>query len=260
MRRLASFLIALLLAASAVILGYAGWLALRRVVLPGAVAVADTPLRAGPPAPQRLFPAEAAAAAANGAGMVAAADLRIGIAIALANLPSGLDRNRAGVAIFGSQDGSDFQFHALAALGDDLILRTQTQATDALRITLAEDAGHARHSYLCRVDHEFARQPTGAVPLRLDASAQRVRFLPGEGLAPGPLHLRRLQDPDWHAPQLAAAGVRSHPEAPCELWLGAGQYELRDPLRPERSQLFAVPGTGTVVLSPVFASARNDRP
>jgi hypothetical protein len=265
MRFVATLAIALLLAASAVLLGYAGWLTLRRVVLPYAPALAHEPLRAGPQPPARLPPSTNGETPLQGTALVPTADLRIAIAIALRNLPAGLDPQTAGVALFGSQDGADFRFYRLAELGNELVLRTDTLATDALRIVLAEDREQARHSYLCRVDHAFSRQPAGTAPLELDASAQRVRFLVPDGdTAYGPLQLRRLGEPDWHAPRAVAAGLRSQRQAPGELWLGAGRYELSDPLRPERRQQFAVPGDGTVVLDPVFNPVvvlpRNDRP
>jgi len=264
MRLLATILIALLLAASVLILGYAGWLTLRRVVLPGAPVLAHEPLRAGPTPPARLPPQAGDEAAPNGSALVPAADFRIAIAITITNLPAGLDRHQAGLALFGSADGSDFRFHRLADLGEDLLLQTQTLATGALRIVLAEDAEQARHSFLCRVDHEFARQPAGATPLALDATAQRLRFVvAGSDASYGPLLLRRRHEPDWHAPRAVAAGLRSHRDAPCELWLGAGEYELSDPLRPDRQQTFTVPGEGTVTLNPAFAPSpappRSDR-
>ena len=89
-----------------------------------------------------------------------------------------------------------------------------------------------------------------AVRLQLPPTARRA----------GPLQLARVDDPHWLPMHCGANGITLIGDSPQDLLLGAGQYELCDPLAPLRRQRFEVPARDPVVLIDSLAVLRAGRP
>ncbi|MCA8965663.1 MAG: hypothetical protein H6838_12105 [Planctomycetes bacterium] len=181
---------------------------------------------------------------------------------------TGIDENRRaqlGVATFASVTGADFAWTPLTAgsVGEDgaITLHCVTPARVDIEITLSSAAQHARHAYYARQQLTAAARRDGASPtVTLAATIEEVIFeLPESPLGQacrGPWRLLRIDDPRWLPQQLASTGIYLSGETPSMLSLGAGRYQLQDPLDPTRLQEFAVPGSPRVVLSAELAAPR----
>jgi hypothetical protein len=133
---------------------------------------------------------------------------------------------------------------------------TLPEAGDVI-VTVAATRAFATHGYLTR---QTVTVPTGGglVPIDVDA-AEVALHLPAATPHGVLLQLVRIDDPHWLPLAFAPSGLLLAPGAPRRLWLGAGGYELRDPLDPERRQSFAVPGPA-VAVNAELARARGGRP
>lgn len=230
----------------------------------------------GIPAPPPIAPPEPlprsdeVEALRNGADPEAAGDLRntrrITLPVHVANAPEPLRAN-GGVATFHRVTGGDFRWHALADAdaADDgsLLIHADAVIGSALTVTFAASRAHARHGYLARVDVDVARHADSgtAAPIALDGSVHRVRFdLPESVDRAGPLRLQRIDDRQWLPMLHSTAGLTLARGTELELELGKGDYELQDPLAPERAQQFAVPGSDSITIAPELAPARDGQP
>jgi hypothetical protein len=72
--------------------------------------------------------------------------------------------------------------------------------------------------------------------------------------------LSRCDDPHWLPSSHAATGIDLRGDRPTAIVLGAGDYELVDPIDVTRRQRFAAPATEEIRLNPDLAGARGDRP
>ena len=124
-------------------------------------------------------------------------------------------------------------------------------------MTLASASDLARHGYLTR--RVVVAEP-GAV-VRLSGAQHEVRFdLPDGVEQAGPLRLQRVDDREWLPMEAAPAGLKLQRGARTSLLLGAGRYELQDPLAPTAAQVFEVPApAGAVTLSRSLARAPDGR-
>ena len=95
----------------------------------------------------------------------------------------------------------------------------------------------------------------------LRGDVHRVRFdLPEGTEKAGPLLLQRVDDREWLPMEAAPAGLKLQRGARTSLLLGAGRYELQDPLAPTAAQVFEVPApAGAVTLSRSLARAPDGR-
>ncbi|MCK5940869.1 MAG: hypothetical protein KAI24_02770, partial [Planctomycetes bacterium] len=94
----------------------------------------------------------------------------------------------------------------------------------------------------------------------LDGAVHRVRFdLPTDLDQAGPLRLQRVDDRQWLPMLHATSGLRLRRGVDLTLTLGAGSYELQDPLAPERAQTFELPGTTAVTVTAALPPARDGR-
>jgi hypothetical protein len=264
MRILASLLAAILLATGLALGGYCALLAWRRdAIAPPPATPADDGLLAALPRPQPLAPgpefargARAANAAIRGARAPA-----IALTLRIRNLPAGWLGPDAGVAVAAANGNPNLTWTPLAAPsspgGDVLLEHTVPVAGDHV-ITVAARREFAVHGYLART---LAAVPPGGTTVDVDASAARIAFeLPPQAGAATIVRLVRTDDPHWLPGAGAPSGVRLQPRTTTWLWLGAGRYDLCDPLQPERRQHFDVPGAATIVVNVGLPRARADRP
>ncbi|MBX3462069.1 MAG: hypothetical protein KF830_02785 [Planctomycetes bacterium] len=172
----------------------------------------------------------------------------------------------AGIATYDAHTGADFAWTPLSAgmpLDDDAwSLPSATLVRGDLVVALASAPGLARHGYVARTIVAGDRGAAGqALVVDLRGGITTVRFeLPASAQRAGPLRLVRCDDPQWLPTFHAATGIELQAGQPTALALGAGDYELIDPIAPERRQRFQVPASGPVVLSPTLAGARGNRP
>ncbi|HEX6813723.1 MAG TPA: hypothetical protein VF384_19035 [Planctomycetota bacterium] len=218
-----------------------------------------------PPAPERLPPGpeqKRSAAAADAQWQTSAP---VELAIRVRNVPRALLGETTGVATFLAETGADFVWlplaEATAAPDGSLIATSKARAGDKIVVTLATSRAFARHGYLARAIADVANGPAGSnAEIPLDVAATTVRLqLPPTARRAGPLQLTRVDDPHW-LPMTGSNGVSLAGEAPLELLLGAGQYELSDPFAPARSQRFEAPASQPVVLSESLTVLRAGRP
>ena len=166
----------------------------------------------------------------------------------------------AGVASFHTETGGDFRWYpiatATAAADGALEVETAARAGTSLTISFAASRAQARHGYIARAQVEAGA--TAAATLRGDV--HRVRFdLPASVEQAGPLLLQRQDDRQWLPMSHSTAGLRLRKGTQLYLELGAGDYELLDPLSPQTAQTFSVPATDVVVVSSELAAAAGDR-
>ena len=116
-------------------------------------------------------------------------------------------------------------------------------------VTIATSREEARHAYLARLDHD------ASATMRIDCVATVVALRPPEGTAAaGPLRIVRIGHPHWLPLAIATAGLYVGPAT--TLLLGAGEYELVDPIDGTRRQRFSVPADSAITLDAGFAPPR----
>ncbi len=147
--------------------------------------------------------------------------------------------------------------NAIERTGEILLPHTLADAGDYV-LTIAAGRAFANHGYLTR--HLLTLGNDSKKEIELDASASLITFAALGQKHAGPFRVLRPDDANWLPMDAATGGLILGPEQPNRLWLGNGEYELRDPLVPERSQPFAVPTSTPVQLSATLAPPRTDRP
>ena len=169
-----------------------------------------------------------------------------------------------GIATFDATSGAEFTWTPLSAgtaQNGDLLVEVTMFGKGERCVTLATERVFARHGYLVRTSFRIA-PPGGADPeVTLDAAVSAVRFeLPPKSRRAGPLRIARLDDSQWLPMDLGTTGLSLTAEGPVTQLLGAGAYELRDPIAPDRVQRFDVPAPGPVVIDPTLTVVTADRP
>ena len=131
-----------------------------------------------------------------------------------------------------------------------------------LTVTLARDREHARHGYLDKQVLDVTSENGHTAPLViLQGLTHDVQFnLPTNIERAGPMRLQRVDDRQWLQMSHDTSGLTLRRGKVTILELGAGTYELQDPLLPERTQQFTVPKTTVVEISSTLAPARDNRP
>lgn len=159
--------------------------------------------------------------------------------------------NTAGAALV-SADGTHEQwapFAAMTATPDGRRVVQWDGERQGGTVTIATSREEARHAYLARYQHD------ASATMRIDCVAAVVALRPPEGTAAaGPLRLVRIDHPQWLPLAIATAGLYVGPGT--TLLLGAGDYELVDPIDDSKRQRFSVPAASTVMLDPGFAPPR----
>lgn len=254
----------MLLAVAIGVCGYIGMLALRRT---GAGTVAmplELPELALPEPPQRLpvdptfhQPPAAPPARPPAAGRT--------LTITVRDVPAALRAEACGVATFQADSGSEFAWVPLATattLADgSLQLQSRANAGGDVVVTLATARRFARHGYLARHQVAVPAGDVAATPVELLVRTDMVRLtLSDPAITPVPLRLARTDDPQWLPMELGSGSINVPRGGELRLLLGAGNYELRDPLAPERQLQFAVPGTPEIDISALLAPAKGERP
>lgn len=262
-RFLASLLIALLLAVS---VGTAGWAALVALQRPATVA---QPLPAIAPIVPPALPSRLPAAAEFERNTLPAAARRTQpsatVRVHIPAVPAALRNGQSGVAVFDAATGADFVWTPIDAAAIDadgaVTVAIVTRVRGELTVAVAAAAEWARHGYLARTSVTIDG-PTGReIAVELPVAIGEVSLaLPDGAPAPGPLRLSRCDDPFWLPTFLSATGLQVAPGEPVHLLLGAGCYELIDPIDAERRQGFDVPAAHPVVISAPLIPARVDRP
>ncbi|HEU4419131.1 MAG TPA: hypothetical protein VFT55_09345 [Planctomycetota bacterium] len=239
------------------------------------LAIGQRPMRTAPPraiedlvrpeAPQRLpagFEVKREVAAADAEWQPGAP---IDVAIRVSNLPRALHGTETGLAVM-AETGADFDWIPLAettaAPDGSLIATSKSRAGDKLVVILACSRAFARHGYLARCVTQVRREPAGAlaeIPFDLDVTTVRLQLPPAARRA-GPLQLRRVDDPQWLPLHCCGSGITLVGDSPLDLLLGAGQYDLSDPLDPTRRQRFVAPSKDPIVVNDSLAVLRAGRP
>ena len=183
--------------------------------------------------------------------------------IRVRGLPPALRNDPSGVATFDADSGADFVWTPIAgatqASDGSLLLHSTSHSAGLLSVTLASSRAFARHGYLVRTTARVP--PSGGGEMLLDVKVANVRFeVPPGSRRAGPLRLSRLDDPHWMPMQHGTTGLILTRDAPVTVLLGAGQYELRDPIAPERRQHLEVPGSEVVVITAELATGQAGRP
>lgn len=238
---------------------YALVLTFGRDPLPGADQRYEAPSRTPLPRPARLAPVpELSALQAS-----APPDERplIPLRVEVRDIAAALRTPNAGVAVFLAATGGDFRWRPLSVSErrDDgaAALSVRAPAGAEYCVTLASASDRARHGYLAR---RVVVVAPGAI-VRLSGALHDVRFdLPDGADQAGPLRLQRIDDRDWLPMQAAPSGLKLRSGTRTVLQLGAGSYELQDPLTPSAAQVFDVPAaSGAVMVSAALLRAPGDR-
>ena len=184
----------------------------------------------------------------------------------LSQLHAILRGHDAGIAVFHAVNGSRFRWLPLRDAERDasggLVVRAAAIPGSRMAVTLATERRHARHGYLERREIEITGDAAAArVEVSLSGRVHAVRFdLPVGAEHAGPLRLTRADDPQWLPMLHGTSGLTLAIGTERTLHLGAGTYELRDPLDVERRQRFDVTGDAVIVLLAELTRARGDRP
>ena len=264
-RPLATILISLLIAVALGTVLYALILAIGRDPLPGAETRFTLPELERPARPARVFPTPAENLQPLPELQAQISD-RVTVPIQVTSVAPFLKDASAGVATFHSLTGGDFRWYPLseALPGNEhsLLITSDAQVGSQLTITLAAKPEQARHGYLAQTTIEVTAANGRATPLvTLHGAAHDVAFnLPANVEQAGPLRLLRIDDQQWLPMLHSTSGLALRRGVTTKLKLGAGTYELQDPLAPERTQQFTVPGSAVVEVSETLAPARDDRP
>ncbi len=253
-------LIALLLAAGLALGGYCLLLAWRRAPLPPAAAVHAAEL-APLPLPQPLAPGPEFARpprAADAAGTRTVAPQPLAVTFRVHGVPAAWRTERAGLGVFPADGSSGVVWLPLAdPAGADGVVgvdHTVPRAGEYV-VGVAAERGMAVHGYLTRARTRIAA--SGSV--EIDVTAARVALeLPPNVASTQLLRLVRSDDPHWLLAD-ATSGLTIAPKTRRWLWLGAGGYDLCDPLQPEHRQHFEVPADTGVTVAPMLVRARGDR-
>lgn len=215
-----------------------------------------------PDAPTRLPPAPEFARFAAPATVQRPMPVTASVTIRLRGLPTAVRTAEMGIATFDAVTGAGFSWTPIgdAANGtDDLVLRAEFHGTCEQAVVLASQRAFARHGYLARTTFTPSRNPT--TEIELDSMVSTTRFqLPNGALRSGPLRLVRVDDPQWLPMENGTTGVVLASAEPATLLLGAGTYELQDPIHREKTQRFVVPAAGPIVLNADLTVAAADRP
>jgi hypothetical protein len=244
---------------------YALILAIGRDPLPGATDRFAAPQLEQPARPERLDPV-----AGIETSQVAPIDERIrdrvAVPIHVHNVPTMQDSSSAGVATFHTLTGGEFRWlplsEAMRGQDNSLLVTADAQLGTRLTVTLATKREHARHGYIATQVLDVASENGIATPMvNLQGLVHDVQFnLPTNVERAGPMRLQRVDDRQWLPMRHDTSGLTLRRGKVTSLKLGAGTYELQDPLLPERRQQFTVPETMTVEVSATLLPARDDRP
>ncbi len=188
------------------------------------------------------------------------------LVVRLTGIVDALRANGFGVATYDAQTGADFAWTPIEAAVADadgtMTLSASTHVRGELMVSFAAAPAFARHGYLARVTVAADQAPAATVlHVDLPVVIGEVRFaLPAGVERAGPLRLSRCDDPHWLPSSHAATGIDLRGDRPTAIVLGAGDYELVDPIDVTRRQRFAAPATEEIRLNPDLAGARGDRP
>ena len=191
---------------------------------------------------------------------------RVTVPIRVLNVPTLRSDSSAGVATFHTLTGGEFRWlplsEAMRGEPNSLLVTTNAQLGTRLTVTLASKREHARHGYLAKQILDITSENGRATEqVTLQGLVHDVRFnLPTNVERAGPMRLQRVDDRQWLQMSHDSSGLTLRRGKITSLKLGAGTYELQDPLLPERSQQFTVPETTTVEVNSALAPARDDRP
>lgn len=244
---------------------YALILAIGRDPLPGATDRFAAPQLEQPAQPERLDPI-AGIKTNNISPVHDQIGDRVTIPIRVLNAPTLQSDNDIGVATFHTITGGEFRWHPLneATREEDnsLLVTGDSQMGTRLTVTLARDREHARHGYLDKQVLDVTSENGHTAPLViLQGLTHDVQFnLPTNIERAGPMRLQRVDDRQWLQMSHDTSGLTLRRGKVTILELGAGTYELQDPLLPERTQQFTVPKTTVVEISSTLAPARDNRP
>lgn len=227
--------------------------------LPGAARRYEAPARTSLPGPARLTPVPELSALQ--ADPTPSGRAQTQLLVEVRDLDPTLRRGAAGVSTFRAESGADYRWQPLAAgaAAADGAWRFSVRAEVGadLVVTLASASDRARHGYLTR--RVVVVEPGATV--QLSGARHEVRFDLPQGIdQAGPLRLQRVDDRDWLPMEAAPSGLRLRSGTTTTLRLGAGRYELQDPLAPSAVQPFEVPApSGAIVLRRPLARAPGDR-
>jgi hypothetical protein len=191
---------------------------------------------------------------------------RVTVPIRVLNAPALRNDSSVGVATFHTITGGEFRWYPLSEAtrdeGNSLLVTADSQLGTRLTVTLAYRRDHARHGYLAKQILDITSENGSETPLvTLQGQVHNVQFnLPTNTERAGPMRLQRVDDRQWLQMSHDTSGLTLWRGKVTSLQLGAGTYELQDPLLPERSQQFTVPKTTAVEISSTLAPARDDRP
>lgn len=174
--------------------------------------------------------------------------------------------DRAGVAVFDPRTGIDFHWAPLlaATAGEDGAVELTVRAPEReVVLALSTAREHAHHGYLASTIVRLPAPPEQAV--EFDANVTATTFVLGGGRRrAGPLQLARVGDAEWLPLAAARNGLYVEPgEAETggtTILLGAGEYELVDPIDPAARQRFSVPAPGPITVEKHLARPRGRRP
>tara|TARA_R110002072_G_scaffold4174_5_gene29505 strand:- start:5584 stop:6336 length:753 start_codon:yes stop_codon:yes gene_type:complete len=245
---------------------YALILAIGRDPLPGADERFTPPALEQPAKPQRLDPI-AGIETSNIPALDDQLRDRVAVPIQVLNVPTlAGDNAGAGVATFHTLTGGEFRWlplsEAMRGADNSLLVTADAQLGTRLTVTLASKREHARHGYISKKVLDVTTENGSATPIvSLQGQVHDVQFnLPTNVELAGPMRLQRVDDRQWLPMRYDTSGLNLRRGTVTSLKLGAGTYELQDPLLPDRSQQFTVPETTTVEVSASLAPARDDRP
>ncbi|MFY9344113.1 MAG: hypothetical protein WAT39_16605, partial [Planctomycetota bacterium] len=145
-----------------------------------------------------------------------------------------------------------------SATSDAVVLTAQlAEAGDhVFHLALSPESG--AHGYLTR---QTLACSAATATVAIDAAVVEATFrLPAGAQRSALLLLARPDDPHWIPIGTLPSGLELTAGGARRLWLGAGAYELFDPLSPERRQSFTIPGDADLVLSANLAAPRAGRP
>lgn len=252
-----------MLASSAGIAAWTGLLALRRSAAPEPGSTPIAPIVA-PARPERLPTAPEFERLAVAAATTREHTATI-VLVRVPAVPPALRGTAAGIATFDARSGADFTWVPLseAAVADDgsIIVQCATHVRGDLQVSFATAPQWARHGYLARTTLTVGTARDGRITLDLPVAVDTVRLsLPAGATRAGPLRLARRDDPQWLPTAHSAIGIEVRLDRPTEVLLGAGSYELVDPIDANRRQPFDVPSANPVTLMPALTAVRADRP
>lgn len=220
---------------------------------------------AKPAAPEHLPPAAEFSRHAAPAAVARAATPNLVVPVLVRGVDPAWRTPDMGVALFAAETGADFVWQPLAgaapAADGSLLVECTTGAMGDVVVTLASERRFARHGYLAKLQtRPVVASRDRSQPMELAVRAAAVTFAAPElPYHVGPLRLARRDDPDWLPPLPTATGLAFDGATRHTLLLGAGDYELRDPLS-DRAQQFSTPATTNVAINGIWAAARADRP